>query len=162
MTAQPLAVPAVRAPMMSRIAGLIAGDWRYVPILVAIVLVWTFFASQNPAFISPRNLTNLSLQSVVTGMLALGLVPVLLIGQIDMSVAAMSAVGSTITGQLLLQTDCPLVPAILAGVLFGAVIGFLQGRWLTWTRTPAFLVTFGVSLALAALQLRLLPQTGAD
>jgi D-xylose transport system permease protein len=45
-------------------------------------------------------------------------------------------------------------------VLFGGVIGFLQGRWITWTGTPAFLVTFGVSLALAALQLVLLPVTG--
>jgi len=160
ITAPPLTPAAVRTPMLSRVAGLIAGDWRYVPILVAIILVWIFFAAQNIAFISPRNLTNLCLQSVVTGMLALGLVPVLLIGQIDMSVAAMSAVAATITGQLLLERDWPVVPAIMAGMLFGAVIGFIQGRWLTWTRTPAFLVTFGVSLALTALQLLLLPQTG--
>ncbi|MCB1486585.1 MAG: ABC transporter permease [Bauldia sp.] len=149
-----------KPPLLSRVAGLIAGEWRYVPIVVAIILIWLFFSVQNPAFISPRNLSNLVLQSVVTGMLALGLVPVLLIAQIDMSVAAMSAVAATIAGQLLLVDDVSVWVAIGAGLLFGGVVGFLQGRWITWTRTPAFLVTFGVSLALAALQLVLLPATG--
>jgi D-xylose transport system permease protein len=150
----------VRAPFVSRAAALLAGDWRYVPIATAIVLIWAFFAVQNPAYLSPRNLSNLCLQSVVTGMLALGLVPVLLIGQIDMSVAAMSAVAATIAGQLLLVERASVWLAIGAGVLFGGCVGFLQGRWITWTGTPAFLVTFGVSLALAALQLFLLPVTG--
>jgi D-xylose transport system permease protein len=149
-----------RPPLVSRAAALLAGDWRYAPIATAIVLIWIFFALQNPAYLSPRNLSNLCLQSVVTGMLALGLVPVLLIGQIDMSVAAMSAVAATITGQLLLVWHVSVWVAIAAGVAFGGCVGFLQGRWITWTRTPAFLVTFGVSLALAALQLYLLPTTG--
>jgi D-xylose transport system permease protein len=150
----------VRAPFVSRAAALLAGDWRYAPIATAIVLIWAFFALQNLAYISPRNLSNLCLQSVVTGMLALGLVPVLLIGQIDMSVAAMSAVAATVAGQLLLVAHVSAWLAIAAGVAFGGCVGFLQGRWITWTGAPAFLVTFGVSLALAALQLFLLPSTG--
>jgi D-xylose transport system permease protein len=158
--ASPLPQSSVRAPFVSRAAALLAGDWRYVPIATAIVLIWAFFAVQNPAYLSPRNLSNLCLQSVVTGMLALGLVPVLLIGQFDMSVAAMSAVAATIAGQLLLVEHVSVWLAIGAGVLFGGCVGFLQGRWITWTGTPAFLVTFGVSLALAALQLFLLPVTG--
>ena len=101
-----------------------------------------------------------SLQSVVTGILALGLVPVLIIRQIDMSVAAVSAVAGTITGQMLIVFDAPVWLAIAAGVAFGAAVGFVQGRWITWTKTPGFLVTFGVSLILAAVQLRLLPATG--
>jgi D-xylose transport system permease protein len=115
----------VRAPFVSRAAALLAGDWRYVPIATAIVLIWAFFAVQNPVYLSPRNLSNLCLQSVVTGMLALGLVPVLLIGQIDMSVAAMSAVAATIAGQLLLVEHVSVWLAIGAGVLFGGCVGFL-------------------------------------
>lgn len=114
----------------------------------------------DPKFLSPRNLSNLSLQSIVTGTLALGLVPVLIIRQIDMSVAAVSGVAATITGQLLLVFETSVWVAIAAGVLFGVAVGFLQARWITWTRTPGFLVTFGVSLILAAVQLRLLPKTG--
>lgn len=96
----------------------------------------------------------------MTGTLALGLVPVLIIRQIDMSVAAVSGVAATITGQLLLVFDTSVWLAIAAGVLFGVAVGFLQARWITWTRTPGFLVTFGVSLILAAVQLLLLPRTG--
>ena len=149
-----------RTPLAPRIVELLSGDWRYVPILTAIVLIWILFGVWDPKFLSPRNLSNLSLQSVVTGILALGLVPVLIIRQIDMSVAAVSAVAGTITGQMLIVFDAPVWLAIGAGVAFGAAVGFVQGRWITWTKTPGFLVTFGVSLILAAVQLRLLPTTG--
>jgi ABC-type xylose transport system, permease component len=146
--------------LLPRLAGLISGEWRYVPILVAIVLIWAFFGLLDPKFLSPRNLSNLSLQCIVTAMLALGLVPVLIIRQIDMSVAAISAVAATIAGQLLIAQNVSVWLAIAAGIAFGALVGLVQGRWITWTRTPAFLVTFGVSLVLAAVQLKLLPATG--
>jgi D-xylose transport system permease protein len=153
-------VVTVRAPLTPRLVELLSGEWRYVPILTAIALIWIFFGAMDPKFLSPRNLSNLSLQSIVTGTLALGLVPVLIIRQIDMSVAAVSGVAATITGQLLLVFETSVWVAIAAGVLFGVAVGFLQARWITWTRTPGFLVTFGVSLILAAVQLRLLPKTG--
>ena len=149
-----------KAPLGPRIVELLSGDWRYVPILTAIVFIWILFGVWDPKFLSPRNLSNLSIQSVVTGILALGLVPVLIIRQIDMSVAAVSAVAGTITGQMLIVFDAPVWLAIGAGVAFGAAVGFVQGRWITWTKTPGFLITFGVSLILAAVQLRLLPATG--
>jgi len=150
----------VRAPLTPRVVELLSGEWRYVPILAAIALIWIFFGAMDPKFLSPRNLSNLSLQSIVTGTLALGLVPVLIVRQIDMSVAAVSGVAATIAGQLLLVFDTSVWIAIAAGVLFGVAIGFLQARWITWTRAPGFLVTFGVSLILAAAQLLLLPRTG--
>jgi len=150
----------VHGKLLPRLAGLISGEWRYVPIMVAIVLIWAFFGILDPKFLSPRNLSNLSMQSIVTAMLALGLVPVLIIRQIDMSVAAVSAVAATIAGQLLITQNVSVWVAIAAGVGFGMLVGLLQGRWITWTRTPAFLVTFGVSLVLAAIQLMLLPATG--
>jgi D-xylose transport system permease protein len=153
-------VVTVRAPLTPRLVELLSGEWRYVPILTAIALIWIFFGAMDPKFLSPRNLSNLSLQSIVTGTLALGLVPVLIIRQIDMSVAAVSGVAATITGQLLLVFEMSVWLAIAAGVLFGIAVGFLQARWITWTRAPGFLVTFGVSLILAAVQLRLLPKTG--
>ncbi len=119
-----------------------------------------FFRGDGSKVPVAKEFSNLSLQSIVTGTLALGLVPVLIIRQIDMSVAAVSGVAATITGQLLLVFDMSVWLAIAAGVLFGVAVGFLQARWITWTRTPGFLVTFGVSLILAAVQLRLLPKTG--
>jgi D-xylose transport system permease protein len=160
MTSIEAPIGPAKAPLGPRIVELLSGDWRYVPILTAIVFIWILFDVWDPKFLSPRNLSNLSLQSVVTGILALGLVPVLIIRQIDMSVAAVSAVAGTITGQMLIVFDAPVWLAIGAGVAFGAAVGFVQGRWITWTKTPGFLITFGVSLILAAVQLRLLPATG--
>lgn len=153
-------VATIRTSFAPRLVELLSGGWRYVPILTAIALIWILFGALDPKFLSPRNLSNLSLQSIVTGTLALGLVPVLIIRQIDMSVAAVSGVAATITGQLLLVFDTSVWVAIGAGVLFGVAVGFLQARWITWTRAPGFLVTFGVSLILAAVQLLLLPRTG--
>jgi predicted ABC-type sugar transport system permease subunit len=145
MNSTEVPIAPARTPLAPRLVELLSGDWRYVPILTAIVLIWTLFGVWDPKFLSPRNLSNLSLQSVVTGILALGLVPVLIIRQIDMSVAAVSAVARTITGQMLIVFDAPVWLAIAAGVAFGAAVGFVQGRWITWTKTPGFLVTFGVS-----------------
>ncbi len=153
-------LPQGHSKLLPKLAGLISGEWRYVPIMVAIVLIWAFFGLLDPKFLSPRNLSNLSLQCIVTAMLALGLVPVLIIRQIDMSVAAVSAVAATIAGQLLIAQNVSVWVAIAAGIAFGGLVGLVQGRWITWTRTPAFLVTFGVSLILAAMQLMLLPATG--
>jgi Branched-chain amino acid transport system / permease component len=149
MSSVEVPIAPARTPLAPRLVELLSGDWRYVPILTAIVLIWILFGVWDPKFLSPRNLSNLSLQSVVTGILALGLVPVLIIRQIDMSVAAVSAVAGTITGQMLIVFDAPVSLAIAAGVAFGAAVGFVQGRWITWTKTPGFLVTFGVSLILA-------------
>jgi predicted ABC-type transport system involved in lysophospholipase L1 biosynthesis ATPase subunit len=76
-----------------------------------------FFGAMDPKFPSPRNLPNLSLQSIVIGTRALGLVPPLIIRQIDVSVAAVSAVAATITGQLLFVFETSVWLAIVAGVL---------------------------------------------
>jgi predicted ABC-type transport system involved in lysophospholipase L1 biosynthesis ATPase subunit len=110
-------VVTVRAPLTPRLVELLSGECRYVPILTAIALIWFFFGAMDPKFLSPRNLPNLSLQSIVTGTLALGLVPALIIRQIDMSVAPVSAVAATITGQLLLVFETSVWLAIAAGVL---------------------------------------------
>lgn len=53
----------VRAPLMPRLIELLSGEWRYVPILAAIALIWIFFGLMDPKFLSPRNLSNLSLRA---------------------------------------------------------------------------------------------------
>jgi D-xylose transport system permease protein len=149
-------VVTVRAPLTPRLVELLSGEWRYVPILTAIALIWIFFGAMDPKFLSPRNLSNLSLQSIVTGTLALGLVPVLIIRQIDMSVAAVSGSLPRSRVSYSLSSKCQYGLRLQRA----SCSAFLQARWITWTRAPGFLVTFGVSLILAAVQLRLLPKTG--
>jgi D-xylose transport system permease protein len=78
----------------------LSGRMRLVPVLASLVLVWAFFWTQQRAFLSPRNLTNLAMQMVVVATLALGLVLVLLVAEIDLSVAALSGAAAAIAGRL--------------------------------------------------------------
>src|SRR6218665_192782 len=71
---------------------LLATDLRALPVVVGLVALWIFFALQSDVFLSPRNLSNLMLQSVVVGIMSLGLLFVLLVKEIDLSVAAINGV----------------------------------------------------------------------
>lgn len=136
------------------------GRWRMVPVLLTLVGIWAFFASQASAFLSARNLSNLSVQIVVTGILALGLVLVLLVGEIDLSVAALGAVTAAVMARLMVQSGIVPGLAIASGIVTGIVFGMLQGLVVTKFRAPAFIVTLGSSLILQGVLLWLLPRTG--
>lgn len=143
-----------------RIATALAGRWRSVPVLATLVAIWAIFSVQAPSFLTARNLSNLSVQIVVTAILALGLVLVLLIGEIDLSVAALGALASAVMARLLVEAGAPAVLAIAAAIAFGVVIGCIQGLIVTQFRAPAFIVTLGASLIMQGLLLQLLPRTG--
>lgn len=144
----------------ARVIDALAGEYRYVPVLLAIVLVFIFFSLQNIAYISPRNISNMILQAVVVGTIALGMIPILLIAEIDLAVAAIGATAATLMCLLVVDHHLPAWLGVVAAVAFGAAVGILQGSWISKTRAPAFLITFGVSLALMGLQLKMLPPTG--
>src|SRR6218665_694884 len=81
--------PAVKRRSFSE---LLATDLRALPVVVGLVALWIFFAPQSDVFLSPRNLSNLMLQSAVVGIMSLGLLFVLLVKEIDLSVAAINRV----------------------------------------------------------------------
>lgn len=135
----------------------LSGRYRLVPIIAVLIIIWAVFTFQEGAFLSSRNLSNLLLQTTVTGVLALGLVFVLLIGEIDLSVAATSAVCAALAGLLVTQHDWPIVPAIGVAIVVGGAIGALQGLVITFFGAPAFLITLGSSLALQGALLWILP-----
>jgi D-xylose transport system permease protein len=136
---------------------LLAGRFRMAPVLLALVLIWAYFWWANPLFLSPRNLTNLSLQIVVTSVVALGLMFVLIVGEIDLSVASVGAVSAAVTGGLSVNHGVDTVVAVCIGLAAGAAIGAIQGAIVTRLRAPAFIVTLGTSLALQGVLLDLLP-----
>lgn len=135
-----------------------ATRWRMLPVLFALMLIWGYFAWANPLFISPRNLSNLSLQIVVTSIVALGLMFVLVIGEIDLSVAASGAVSAAISAGLAVNSGVDIGFAVALGLGTGAMIGAIQGAVVTWFRAPAFIVTLGMSLILQGILLDLLPE----
>ena len=148
------------APTRRGLGERLGAELRFVPVALGLVALFLFFASQSDVFLTSRNLNNLLVQSTVTGIIALGLVFVLLVGEIDLSVAATSGVASVLMAKMVVDFGLPIPLAIALGVLVGAAIGAASGRWITLIGVPSFVVTLGVGLVLNGIQLMLLPNTG--
>ncbi|WP_444758837.1 ABC transporter permease subunit, partial [Puniceibacterium confluentis] len=135
---------------------LLSTDLRALPIVIGLVALWIFFASQSDVFLTPRNLSNLLVQSTVVGIMALGLMFVLLVKEIDLSVAAINGVTSVLMAKLIVEFGFSPWISVPIAILLGAGIGSLSARWVTFVGVPSFVVTLGLGLALNGLQLILL------
>jgi len=135
----------------------IAGQYRFVPVLLMLAVIWAFFTTQNSAFLGSRNLTGLLTQIVVTATIALGIVFVLLLAEIDLSVAANSGASATLTAILVVNHHWSAWLGLLAGIAAGAAVGLVQGAIVTQFGVPSFVVTLGAQLALLGAILVLLP-----
>jgi len=136
------------------------GDLGMLPVMAALVCIWLFFYSQFPIFLSPRNLSFLLLQITVLGVLAVGVVLVLLLGEIDLSAAAAAGVCAAIVGVLLARYDWPIVPALALGLLAGLAIGLSQSFFVAVVGVPSFVVTLAGLLGLQGVMLLILGEQG--
>ncbi len=118
------------------------GEIGALPVVVGLVLIAAYFASQQPAFLSARNLSNLIVQIAATGSVAVGIVIVLLLGEIDLSVGSLAGLCSALLGVLVVNHGWPWWLAIVAAMATGAAIGAFQGAWFAFTGVPsAFLIS---------------------
>jgi D-xylose transport system permease protein len=127
--------------MLARARG---GDAGVLPVAMALIGVTAVFTvvSPNHVFLSPGNLVNLFDQSAVFMVLAMGEGFVLLIGEIDLSIGYVAAIGGIVAAQLVQPgTSWPWWAAILAALVVCAGIGFIQGTIITRLGIPAFVVT---------------------
>ncbi len=136
------------------------GELGAVPIVLGIAVIWLIFWIANPRFLSAGNLTNLLQQTAATGTISIGVVLVLLLGEIDLSVGAVSGLTAAIVAVLNVKYGVPGWLALLAGLASGAVIGGFQGFWVTRFRIPAFVVTLAGLLAWTGALLFVLGGTG--
>jgi D-xylose transport system permease protein len=123
--------------------GVKAGELGSLPIIVGLAVIVVVFGFLDDTFLTERNFTNLLLQTAAIATIAIGVVFVLLIGEIDLSVAFVSAVGGVVM-TLLLRPDDPGWPwwlAILAALLVTTAIGFVQALVITKAGVPSFVVT---------------------
>ena len=125
------------------------GDLGSLPIIVGVILIALIFGLVEPLFFSARNFVNLLLQMAGITTIAIGVVFVLLIAEIDLSVGFVSGVGGVVMTLLLREsaTDWPWYAAIGAGLLSTVVIGFLHGVIITKAGVPSFVVTLAGLLA---------------
>ncbi|WP_062207434.1 sugar ABC transporter permease [Aureimonas sp. AU12] len=138
-----------------------SGDVGSLPVVVGLVIIWTVFTVLNPVFLSANNLVNLLFDCSTIGVIALGIVCVLMLGEIDLSVGSMSGVGSALVGVLWVNQGVPLILAILGAVALGAIIGFTYAALRTRLGMPSFVSTLAGLLALLGLQLYMLGNTGS-
>ena len=123
------------------------GELGSLPVIVGIAVIWLIFWIANHNFLTPGNLTNLMLQLASTGTISVGVVLVLLLGEIDLSVGAVSGLCAAIMAIWNVNHGLPGWLAILLALVAGAVIGLVQGFWVTRFRIPAFVVTLAGLLA---------------
>lgn len=133
-----------------RMRALRAGELGSLPVIFGLVLIVAFFQYRNDNFISPGNLVNLMRQMAGLTIIAIGVVFVLLLGEIDLSVGYVSGVCGSIAALLLLQDgswELPGIVAIAIAVAAGAAIGLLHGAVITRIGVPSFVVTLAGLLA---------------
>jgi D-xylose transport system permease protein len=136
------------------------GDLGSIPVAVGLVLIAIVFSSLNQHFLSAENLTNLALQMAATGTMSLGIVLVLLLGEIDLSVGSVSGLSAVVMTLLYTQQGWNPVPAVLGALATGAVIGLLHGLMRTKLSMPSFVVTLAGLIGWLGLMLFLLGGAG--
>ena len=121
---------------------------RAYTMLGALVAIWLFFYwATGGIFLTPRNFSNLMLQTSVTGILAVGMLMVIVSGNIDLSVGSVLGLAGGAAAILLTNWNYGLLPAILAAIVVAVAVGLLQGTLTAYFNIPAFIVTLGGLLA---------------
>ncbi|SEP93994.1 D-xylose transport system permease protein [Streptomyces sp. yr375] len=137
-----------------------AGELGSLPVVLVLAVVWITFQSLNENFLSPRNLSNLSVDIVGTGLIAVGIVFVLLLGELDLSVGSISGLAAAVFAVLNVNNGVPEWLALIVAVLAGTVAGTVQGYSIGRTRVPAFVVTLAGLLTWNGLMLAILGDSG--
>lgn len=152
------ATPSLRSALAARLG---AGGWSALPPLGVLAVVWIVFQIANPSFLSSANLVNLAMQSAATGLIALGVVFVLIVGQIDLSVGAVASLAGAIVGILFVGSGWPALAAILMALVVAGGIGALYGLVVIRFRAPGFVVTLAGLLAVLGAQSWVLRGSGS-
>jgi D-xylose transport system permease protein len=138
----------------------VQGDLASLRVILGLAVIWIIFQTQNDHFLTAVNITNLLLQITATGLISVGIVYVLLLGEIDLSVGAVSGLCAAIMAVLSVKHGWSPYTAIAAAVVAGAAIGAVQGAFFAGFGIPSFVVTLAGLLAWQGALLYVLGDTG--
>ncbi|NKI68274.1 sugar ABC transporter permease [Collimonas pratensis] len=123
-------------------------QYKIMALLIAIALIWAFFSWKTEGgFVTPRNLSNLLRQMSITGVLACGMVLVIIAGEIDLSVGSMLGLLGGVAAVLDVTHHLPLALNLLLVLLMGLALGLFNGYLTAYMRIPSFIVGLGGMLA---------------
>ncbi|MBX4999394.1 sugar ABC transporter permease [Rhizobium lentis] len=138
-----------------------SGDLGSLPVIVGLAIIWTVFQALNPVFLSSANLVNMLFDCSTVGVISLGIVCILMVGEIDLSVGSVSGFASALVGVFWVNQGWPVMLAILAAMAVGAFIGSLYAFLFNRFGMPSFVSTLSGLLAVLGLQLFILGSTGS-
>ncbi|GAB1821886.1 sugar ABC transporter permease [Herbidospora sp. RD11066] len=134
------------------------GELGALPAVIGLIVLCTVFAILSPVFLSPVNFANLFTQGAGVTIIAMGLVFVLLLGEIDLSAGFASGVCAAVLAVLLTNEGWPWYAAVLAAMAVGVVIGLIIGWLVAKLGIPSFVVTLAAFLAFQGVGLILLDE----
>jgi D-xylose transport system permease protein len=118
--------------------------WRALTMVGALLVIWVVFTVlTDGTFLTPRNLSLLARQMSITTILAIGMVLVIVAGQIDLSVGAQAGLLGALSAIVFLDRDWPLFASFALAIVAGAFLGFVQGNLVARLGIPPFIVTLG-------------------
>lgn len=118
-------------------------------ILIALIISFQFLT--NGVFLDPVNITNIILQNSYILILAIGMLMVIILGDVDLSVGAVAAFIGALSAIFIIRMGIPTFPAILLCLLIGLAIGAFQGFWISYVNVPAFIATLAGQLIFSGL-----------
>lgn len=138
-----------------------SGDLGSLPVVVGLIVICAAFETLNPVFFAPNNLVNLLFDCATVGVISLGIVCILMVGEIDLSVGSVSGFSSALVGVLWGAQDWPVAVAIVTALVLGAAIGALYAFLFNRLGMPSFVSTLAGLLTWLGLQLYLLGSSGS-
>ncbi len=151
----------VRGALTDAVKRVRTGDLGALPVVIGVILIWIVFQSLNPIFLSSANLSNLAVELAPVGIISLGVVTVLLVGQIDLSVGSLSGLSAAITAVTFARHGWPLWVALVMAIGAGVVTGWFYGQTLNRFGIPSFVATLAGLLAFLGLMLSVLGVDGS-
>ncbi|WUH96793.1 ABC transporter permease [Spirillospora sp. NBC_00431] len=138
-----------------------AGELGALPAVLGLISLVVLFTALKPdTFLSKGNMANLSVQALPITILAMGLVFVLLLGEIDLAAGVASGLCAAVLAKIITDAEQPWYVAVLSGVAIGIVIGTSIGWLVSVLRIPSFVVTLAFFLGLQGVTLKLIGEGG--
>ncbi|MEU8901494.1 ABC transporter permease [Nocardia sp. NPDC048505] len=133
-----------------------SGDMGALPSVIALVVLTVIFSVARPVFLTQANFANLFTQGAAIAVIAMGLIFVLLLGEIDLSAGFTSGVCAAVLAVLLTDRGLPWYVAVAAALLTGVAIGLTIGAVVVRIGVPSFVVTLAAFLALQGVALKIM------
>ncbi|WP_195430165.1 multiple monosaccharide ABC transporter permease [Clostridium sp. D46t1_190503_E9] len=142
---------------MEKVKTLFSGNIRKYGMGIALISIMILFEIlTNGILLKPLNITNLILQNSYILILAIGMLLVIVTGNIDLSVGSIAAFVGAIGAMLMINYKISAIPAMIICLIIGAAIGAWQGFWIAYVKIPAFIVTLAGMLIFRGLTLVIL------